>query len=134
MTRINLVPVESLVDAHLIAEYRELPRVFKLARRVEDAPKNFCLGAGHVKFFYDKLGFLDLRYSAIHREMLRRGFNPKFGALELFEKYYHDKQDLWNSWTPLKKDIRLSEERIAERLLSMKNTKKSPSKFYLLTA
>lgn len=29
MTRINVVPVEELSDAWLIAEYRELPRVLK---------------------------------------------------------------------------------------------------------
>ena len=31
MTRINCVPVEELHQKHLVAEYRELPRVFRLA-------------------------------------------------------------------------------------------------------
>ena len=29
MTRINLIPVKELSDQHLIAEYREIPRVIK---------------------------------------------------------------------------------------------------------
>lgn len=56
MTRINCVPVEELTDKHLLAEYRELPRIFNLARAVEDAPTEYVLGTGHMKFFYDKLG------------------------------------------------------------------------------
>lgn len=31
MTRINRIPVEELSRQHLVAEYRELPRVFALA-------------------------------------------------------------------------------------------------------
>ncbi|MBP7000765.1 pyrimidine dimer DNA glycosylase/endonuclease V [Amaricoccus sp.] len=32
MTRINVVPPEELSRAHLVAEYRELPRVFGMVR------------------------------------------------------------------------------------------------------
>ena len=32
MTRINVVPPRLLLDEHLLAEYRELPRVFALAK------------------------------------------------------------------------------------------------------
>lgn len=33
MTRINLTLVSELTDQHLIAEYRELPRVFGIVRK-----------------------------------------------------------------------------------------------------
>lgn len=33
MTRINVVPVESLYYKHLVAEYREIPRCFSLAHK-----------------------------------------------------------------------------------------------------
>jgi len=33
MTRINVIPVEELTTKHLVAEYRENPRAFALARR-----------------------------------------------------------------------------------------------------
>lgn len=32
MTRINLLPASELTDQHLIAEYRELPRIFTIVR------------------------------------------------------------------------------------------------------
>lgn len=32
MTRINLLPPAQLADQHLIAEYRELPRIFTLVK------------------------------------------------------------------------------------------------------
>ena len=66
MTRINTVPVECLSDKHLLAEYRELPRIFTAVAKIYDSgnqlptdiPPNYKLGAGHVKFFYDKLLWL----------------------------------------------------------------------------
>ena len=39
MTRINVVPVKELSDQHLIAEYRELPRVIKQRINIDDAPE-----------------------------------------------------------------------------------------------
>ena len=74
MTRINLIPPSELCDKHLIAEMHELPRVFRLARPCPDAPKQYTLGKGHVKFFYDKIAFLHGRFIALVDEMLNRGF------------------------------------------------------------
>lgn len=58
MTRVNCIPVQELTVKHLVAEYREIPRLFKLARILK--PNEFVplytLGAGHCKLFYDKLG------------------------------------------------------------------------------
>lgn len=56
MTRINCVPVEELHQKHLVAEYRELPCVFKLAEAAAKrggvvAPDEYTLGAGHVKYW-----------------------------------------------------------------------------------
>lgn len=87
MTRINTnLDPKDLSDQHLVAEYRELPMVHAALRRslktksVDDVlksiPKKFCLNAGHVKFFYNKLAFLDKRYSALKAEMIRRGMHP----------------------------------------------------------
>lgn len=33
MTRVNVIPVEELHDKHLIAEYREIPRIVNLVRK-----------------------------------------------------------------------------------------------------
>jgi len=52
MTRINCIPVTELHNKHLVAEYRELPRIFKLARRVDDASCHYKLGAVIAPFFF----------------------------------------------------------------------------------
>lgn len=66
MTRIN--SSINPTDQHLIAELRELPRIFTsvnkrltLNKTFDDIPKEFVLGLGHCKFFYNKLDFLYLR-------------------------------------------------------------------------
>ena len=83
MTRINIVPVESLTRQHLLAEYRELPRVFALAHKASlsskpwthKQSKEYTLGTGHVIFFYDKLSFLAIRHKQLIAEMEKRGYN-----------------------------------------------------------
>ena len=77
MTRINVLPPALLTDAHLLAEYRELPRVFTLARGSTGGPtpSRYTLGTGHVRFFYSRTGFLARRQAELIRELLDRGYN-----------------------------------------------------------
>lgn len=84
MTRINVVPPECLSNKHLMAEYRELPRVFTAVKKLVEKgvplndveiPDKYVLGEGHVKFFYNKLGYLINRYGKICRTLEARGFN-----------------------------------------------------------
>lgn len=83
MTRINVIEPERLTDQHLIAEYRELPRVFPLAAAWWDRggdteiPDTYRLGKGHVTFFYMRLPYLRRRHVAIIRECWARGFDVK---------------------------------------------------------
>ena len=80
MTRINVIPPHRLLDEHLRAEYRELPRVSNLARALPkgSAPSRYVLGAGPCKFFYDKTGYLSRRKGEIIVEAQRRGFAIQF--------------------------------------------------------
>jgi hypothetical protein len=132
MTRINCVPVQELTDKHLLAEYRELPRVFKLARRCPDAPKNYTLGAGHVKFFYDKLLYCQKRQVQLYEEMKLRGFKPKYDPEELW--HYHPKaggrtfEYQWEDWAPTPEALEINRNRIGERILASK-LKKQPQAF-----
>ena len=113
MTRINVVPVRELCDQHLLAEYRELPRVFNLARVAPDAPKEYTLGAGHVKFFYDKLTYLIERYKRIVDECLARGFNIQ----HLTPPPDVDPPDeLFNDYVPTPDALRINRQRIKERM------------------
>ena len=91
MTRINCIPPSELTPAHLVAEYRELPRIFGLVRatiargETPDDPRNprdYRLGAGHVRFFYPRLGWLAERQAALIAEMRARGYSPSFDSID----------------------------------------------------
>lgn len=139
MTRINVDDPATFADQHLMAECRELPRVFGLAlaaleRAISDVaranpdmhpdrvralaidrvrascPPAYTLGAGHVRFFYSRTGYLSRRQSAIIAECLRRGFNlthrtapPPVPGLD-------------DDWTPTPEAIEINRARIAERI------------------
>jgi deoxyribonuclease (pyrimidine dimer) len=84
MTRINLVEPEQLTDKHLLAEYKELPRIFTAVRKLVgqgktpddvDISEEYVLGTGHCKFFYNKLRWLGARYTSLYVELKVRGFN-----------------------------------------------------------
>lgn len=121
MTRINCVPVTELTREHLVAEYRELPRVFDLVRkRVQKQqrpchvyiPPTYRLGSGHVMFFYDKLQWVCGRYWRLVDEMKSRGYTVNFP-----EPPSHGIPPIWfGNWTPTLEAIRLSRQRIQERL------------------
>lgn len=129
MTRINCVPVSTLCRQHLLAEYRELPRVFTLARnwfrRVAaageegsycDIPETYRLGKGHVQFFYNKLGFLRRRHKELCDEMMSRGYLVTIDCSVACEDLPEDFQQ---DWDPPQEAIDLNEQRIQERLTEM---------------
>lgn len=122
MTRINLVHVQELADQHLMAEYRELPRIFGAVRKhvqagkkVQDfkIPAYYILGTGHVTFFYDKLKYLVDRHYDLVLECLRRGINISNTGI-------NDISDIPKEWcsdyTPGMNDIEVSRSRIAEKV------------------
>lgn len=121
MTRINLVEPSELHYKHLVAEYRELPRIFKLA---EDAsirgwsstdkriPSSYRLGSGHVTFFYNKLGWLSKRFSSLVIEMQRRGYNPTYTK----PTDTNLSKDWYNDWCPTPEAINMNKARILDRM------------------
>ena len=87
MTRINAdLDPKTLQKRHLQAEYHEIVRVPTMLRKslqtksvseiLRSIPIKFTLNTGHVKFFYNKLDFLEKRYEALVKEMQRRGMKP----------------------------------------------------------
>jgi deoxyribonuclease (pyrimidine dimer) len=117
MTRINSsIKPRNLTDQHLIAELRELPRIFTavnkrliLGRSFNDIPKEFTLGVGHCKFFYDKLDFLYLRHIELKNEYLLR-FDKKW-------KYDIEYLCRFKSYIPTDKERRILIDRISQRIL-----------------
>lgn len=124
MTRINVVHPATLTDKHLLAEYRELPRIFQLAYNASQSkkpwshkqPADYKLGTSHVLFFYDKLTFLANRQKQIVAECLHRGFKIQFTDC-LFEQW-RDKIPtyMWKDYNPTSEAIAINLERINKRL------------------
>lgn len=123
MTRINCIPPSELVDKHLVAEYRELPRIFGLVKKAQErgltplninATPDYVLGTGHVKFFYDKLQYLQKRQQMLINEMRKRVFKPKFVNVE--ELMQGINQMWYGDWEPDEKAMAINRARIKERL------------------
>lgn len=120
MTRINCVPVEELTGPHLVAEYRELPRVFALAAKAASRgnliqPANYTLGKGHMLFFYTRLEYLARRHRQLVEEMKRRGYKPSFEGVRR-EQFPDIPESCWNDWAPTEEALALNRQRISERL------------------
>lgn len=119
MTRINCVPVQELHDKHLLAEYRELPRVFKLAyaayaRSERPVQDEYTLGKGHVKFFYTRLGWLRWRFQDLVAEMQARGFRPQYPHVPSVADGLPP--SWWQFWEPAPEALAINRQRIQERL------------------
>lgn len=118
MTRINVVEPSTLHSKHLLAEYRELPRVFKLVEAAEKRgavvgiPATYVLGTGHVTFFYNKLTYLEKRFQAIVAECQKRGFNiahTQVPAVVVSERWRND-------YAPTMQALALNIARIKDRM------------------
>jgi deoxyribonuclease (pyrimidine dimer) len=114
MVRVNLLHPERLADQHLIAEYDEILMLLGYVRRypsIENLPKHYNLGKGHMRFFKDKLLYLKKRHELLKKEMRKRGFAAnitinlqKFGRTHL--------QD----WKPAERDYTIIRQRLAQKL------------------
>ena len=78
MTRINVgVRASELCDQHLVAEYRELPRLWGMTSKTTP-PTSFKLGRGHVLWCAQYQGMLHDRYVALVAEMHARGMRTTY--------------------------------------------------------
>ncbi len=121
MVRINLINPEKLSDQHLIAEYNEILMLLGYVRKnpnfnLDEIPKNYVLGKGHIKFFKNKLKYLQNRHELIKKEMNLRGFKTN----KTFELKTIDK-NLINDWKSNKKDRDLIKERIKQKIILKPN-------------
>lgn len=128
MTRINLVEPSDLTDKHLLAEYRELPRIFTAVGKLidqgvdindiwDDIPKRYVLGTGHCKFFYNKLQWLSIRYSSLHMELVNRKFNLDDSIYQGVTSNYAKliKPGWWQYWKPSPEEKYLNMYRLTVR-------------------
>jgi len=124
MTRINAgIPVTTLCDQHLLAEAREIKRIPNVVAsgkyNLTNQPKQFTLGTGHVKFFYNRQKYLLDRYKAIYSECIARGFNVQ----DFSGAWDNVPSQLMNDYKPTSEAIELLTIRISERLQGMKQVK-----------
>jgi deoxyribonuclease (pyrimidine dimer) len=122
VTRINIVPVEELSVKHLVAEYREIARLpnnltKSLNRKskpfsMDEIPASYTLDTGHVKFFYDKMGFLEARFEQLVTEMIKRGYNPSYRDGSIFSNC---PTGFYNDYEPTEEAIKINRDRIRER-------------------
>lgn len=130
MTRINVVPVETLHTKQLHGEYVELPQVFRHVRNmlaagrespVAKVPERYTMGPGHVAFFMDKLGFLVTRYEQICDELRRRGFN--LAPYNLPYDFHDIPKRYWQRYDPDAEALRINRQRIDQRLAEREQRK-----------
>lgn len=125
MTRINLVEPHQLTDKHLMAEYRELPRIFTAVLKLQeqgktpvdvDIPERYVLGKGHVKFFYDKIDWLRQRYVKLILELEDRNFNlDKEISKSVYSSTSLINVEWFKDYQPTPEDIYLNMIRICKR-------------------
>lgn len=120
MTRINVTPVSTLCDEHLVCELREILRIPKMvASRKSLADVNvlpegsvYRLGQGHVRFFYDKLGYIKKRYHELLEETRARGKH----ATDEWNYAWDFDPSLCNDYSPTPEAKALNQERLDDRM------------------
>ena len=124
MTRINVIPVEQLSNGFLSCEHYEIIRVYHcveaaiLRGETPDDwrnPPTYRMGAGHVRFFYPRLGYIRRREVEIQVEMLFRG-------IPLIREQYDTSAipSLWfQDWEPDEEARIANRKRLAERDLAL---------------
>lgn len=108
---------------HLVAELREITMVPGSLKRslmtssklmvLFGIPKQFTLNTGHVKFFYNKLTFLQNRFNELCNEMERRGYHPDRSRIVAFDGF---DDRFYNNWASTDDDDTIVHERIALRI------------------
>ncbi len=129
MTRINTYHPRFLSNSHLIAEYRELPRVpnrVASGKPYKTIPETFRLNTGHESFFGNKIQWLDVRHSQILAEMQRRTLhfpdrfsgNYSINIEAACAEVQRERPDLYNYWEPTKEAHLELVKRVIERMLA----------------
>lgn len=117
MTRINCgIPVKELTKKHLIAEHREIKRIPNCIAKgkfsMKNQPKEFTLGKGHCKFFYDKLLYLKNRYEELYAECIEKKVNVQYYG----SAWDNVPNELMNDYQPKERDLIIIRERIQSKL------------------
>lgn len=113
MTRINVgIDPKELPKKLLLAEHREIKRVPNMVKsgraKLKGIPSRFTLGDGHVKFFYNKLGYLKNRYHQIYHRCIELKCNVQYFG----DSFEGIPENLMNDYSETQADRDLLIERI----------------------
>lgn len=127
MTRINVVPVDTLTNQHALAEYKEITRVFGYVRKAQerginkfnfhkkyDVHADYTLGTGHVLFFYNRLQFCLDRYHTLQVELTKRGYTLK--PVSDSDLLSGIRSEWLGNYAPTENALKINAERISKRL------------------
>lgn len=124
MTRVNVVPVETLGDKHLLAELREIKRIPNklidgkyVLNKIPDSYVEYRKGRMVLveKFFVNRLKWVYKRYKLLYNEAKFRKFNVNW-LLPDMETLKQKYPWFWNDWTPSTSDYEANVSRLAERI------------------
>ena len=79
---------------------------------MNNIPKKFKLGTGHIKFFYNKLLYLKNRYKKIYLECINRGYN----VTNYINSWDNLPSELMNDYIPSEEDRVIILHRINAKL------------------
>lgn len=120
MTRVNTLHPRVLTNEHLVVELRELSRIPNAIAEgraiVNNLPRKYTMGEGHVKFFYDKLLFIKFRHDALRLEYKKRTGKDYSFKIDL----KGCPRELCNNWTPDKEACLVNYGRLEEKLYNRK--------------
>lgn len=121
MTRLNPgIPVEELCDKHLVAEYRELPRMVKFVAKTKTIRNvDFTLNTGHMKSCARYGAYLADRHAELIAEMRHRGFKPNMPAVR--REAFRSEAGYFPSQAWLALAAAIVRPRIIDRIRTMKN-------------
>lgn len=116
MTRINVgIDPRELPSKLLLAEHRELKRIpngiVDRIYHISGIPSSFTLNTGHIKFFLNKVKYLERRYKALYEECLNRDFL----VTNYSSAFYNVPEYLMNDYIPKDIDRTLLVERIESK-------------------
>lgn len=127
MTRVNVIPAKLLTDQHLLAELREIPRIGTLVKKAHakgkllpPQPEDYVLGIGHVKFFYNKLGYILSRIKQLQDECVHRKFGIEIIDYDT-DWRSHLTAGYFGNYTATQRAVLLCKDRILERIMLRPN-------------
>lgn len=129
MTRVNVVPVEELTNAHAFGEYKEILRPISKVKNAlakypnkyafykaygKKLPAAYTMGTGHETFFFDKLTYIAERYQQLCEWRKARGY--KYTEISIENLLDGLPSFVLQSYTPTQQALEINRQRIAERL------------------